>query len=451
MQYLILFIIVVVTTISFLTEGNRAMVFDGWLPNIVGYLPEIISLLIFTFVIVYGTRDRFQYVRPAYWLTFGALVICIIFGVVVNDVETGPIVAGMRKYLRAIPLFFLPAVVYFNDRQVRGQLLLLLMIAVFQVPLAVYQRFASRAMGSYSGDMTSGTFMISSILSIFLVCAACLVTAFYLRKKLSFLSYLFMIVLLLIPTTVNETKGTLLLIPLAVLTVFFVGTRAGTRLRNLVVGSGVLAVFVAIFVPIYDHFIADHDTPIAEFVADQDRWTGYLYSGAQVGQTSSIGRVDAVIVPIKLLSKDPPKLAFGLGIGNATESALGRAFTGRYFAVHGSFLIHSFAMLLLEIGALGVCLVLLLYWLIFRDSWVVAHEGEDTKGVLALAWTGVTVVMVIAIFYKNIIVFESLSYLFWFYSGLIAAERVRLARAEPLSRSAMVSTAEASKIGIAAS
>jgi cell division protein FtsW (lipid II flippase) len=448
MQSLALLMIVVVTMARFLATGNTTMG-SGWLPRYVAYLPEIVALLVLFFVIAYGTRNRFQFVRPAYWLTFGALCVGMICGVLVNAVEPGPMFAGMRTYLRAIPMFFLPAVFYFNEKHTRGQLYLLMTIAAMQVPLALYQRFETRAMGNFTGDWTSGSLLISSILSMFLVSAVCVLTAFYLRKQLRFRNYLLIAILLLIPTTVNETKGTLVLLPIGLLAVFLVGSEPGTRLRNMAVVTGLMAVFGAIFVPVYDHFIADRPyggTSIGEFMTDRDKVEGYLYKETEVGATGAVGRGDAILVPLRELAKSPPQLVFGLGIGNASVSSLGPRFNGRYAAVYGRFVMHSFSLLTLEFGLLGAFLVLLLYWLILRDSLTVASASNDTKGVLALAWVGITTVIAIGSFYKNLILFESLGYLFWFYSGLIAAERMRLARSR--TRAARSRDARAAKSGV---
>jgi hypothetical protein len=116
-----------------------------------------------------------------------------------------------------------------------------------------------------------------------------------------------------------------------------------------------------------------------------------------------------------------------LGIGNASDSALGVQFVGRYYKVFEPFLLSGFARLVLELGVLGVALVMLLYWLIFTDSRIVAAYDNNQKGALAAGWTGVTAVFAASTFYKDLITFEALSCLFWFYAGLIAAERMRIA------------------------
>jgi hypothetical protein len=95
----------------------------------------------------------------------------------------------------------------------------------------------------------------------------------------------------------------------------------------------------------------------------------------------------------------------------------------------------------LETGVFGTALVFALYWLIFRDSVVVARSDDSLTGWIAIGWAGVTVLMVVATPYKAMHIYESLSYLFWYFSGLIAARRMRLAhaaRTEQLPESAPV-------------
>jgi hypothetical protein len=83
------------------------------------------------------------------------------------------------------------------------------------------------------------------------------------------------------------------------------------------------------------------------------------------------------------------------------------------------------SLLLLEIGVLGLLAVLYLYWLIFRDSQLVAGD-ESLVGCLAVGWTGVMATMGLALFYKQVIESGALSFLFWYLSGLVAAHRMRL-------------------------
>jgi len=68
-----------------------------------------------------------------------------------------------------------------------------------------------------------------------------------------------------------------------------------------------------------------------------------------------------------------------------------------------------------------------LYWMIFRDSITVARTDDSLAGLLAIAWSGITLLVVVATPYKNMHNYVSLSYFFWYFSGLIAARRMRIA------------------------
>ena len=94
MQFLMITTIVVVTTFGFLTEGNKAMKSLGWLPDPLGFLPEILGMIAVVMVIVLGVRSRFQFVRPGYWFTFGALLIGILLPAL-GKVEIAASWAGM--------------------------------------------------------------------------------------------------------------------------------------------------------------------------------------------------------------------------------------------------------------------------------------------------------------------------------------------------------------------
>jgi hypothetical protein len=80
-------------------------------------------------------------------------------------------------------------------------------------------------------------------------------------------------------------------------------------------------------------------------------------------------------------------------------------------------------------GVLGLSLALALFLLIMRDAFVVAGRDQTLIGAVAVGWVGVTLVMMLATFYKSIHLIESLTYLYAYISGLIAAQRVRLALA----------------------
>ena len=160
----------------------------------------------------------------------------VVCGLLTNGVESGPIFAGLRAYLRAIPLFFLPAVVLFSPRQVKAQLLLVLAFAVAQLPISLDQRLTTFARGYLSGDRTIGTLADSGFLSVFLICVAAVLFAFFVRGRLSRLWAFILLPIVLAPTMFNETKASLFLVPVALLAVVVVGATKN-RWRKFMIAS----------------------------------------------------------------------------------------------------------------------------------------------------------------------------------------------------------------------
>ena len=280
MNAFVLLMIVVVTTAGYLVD-------IGLLPRVAKYLPEILSGIALLIVIALGARIRFRFVRPAYWFAFGAVALIMVCGALANSLESGPLFAGLRNYLRAVPFFFLPAVYAFNERQVRNQLMLLLVLCLLQLPLAIDQRMHTLSSGSGSGDGTMGTLQGSGLLSVFLISASCILTAKLLRREIKWLHFLPLFVCLLLPTTINETKATVFLLPVGILTTFIAGSKRGSRLKNAIVATSLLALFGAIFVPVYDYYIeyryilyGKQAPSIVDFFSEKGKFETYVSKGA---------------------------------------------------------------------------------------------------------------------------------------------------------------------------
>lgn len=423
MQYLVLLTLLVAPSITHFTEKVKV------LPPSLSYIPEILAGLVVVYVVVAGARTRFQYVRGEYWLAFGAVAAIIVCGIFSNTVGPGPIFAGLRYYLRPIPMFFLPAVYLFSEKQIRQQLRWLTLICILQLPFAVRERMLVISAGRTSGDSVVGTFEDSSCLSIILICAVCVLTAMSVRGLISRKVFLPLFLILLLPTTINETKATLILLPIGLLVTMLVASPPRQRIRVAAYAALLFVGFAAIFAPIYEYLQRNtpYHVPITTFFTDPNAFMRYVDNNADSG-SAHVGRLDAIVVPARFLAEDPSRFAFGVGIGNASHSQLGSQFTGDYFPRFERFLLSSMTTFLLELGVLGTGLVFVLYWMIFKDSIMVARSDFSPFGALAAAWAGVAVIAAISMPYKTTYTFPSLSYLFWYLSGVVAARRMILLR-----------------------
>lgn len=422
MHYLVIVTLLAIFSVIHFTEHPRL------LPALMAFVPEILGALVLLYVVIAGSKTRFKYVRAEYWLVFGGIAAVMVCGIFANGVGPGPIFAGLRYYLRPIPLFFLPAVFLFSEKQIRQQLRLITILCLIQLPLAVQERMTVMEQGRFSGDSVVGSVEDSSALSIILISAVCILTAMTMRGQISRGKYLLLFFILLLPTTINETKATLILLPIGLLITMLVAAPPARRLRVLFGATTLLVVFFVMFAPVYDYMQRNNPyrVPITDFFLDPTNFERYLDNHADQGSTH-VARMDGLKIPMAYLVKEPSRLAFGLGIGNASHSQLGEQFMGRYYIMFGRFELSALTMFLLELGTLGTALIFVLYWLIFKDSLVVARTDPGMMGAVAAAWAGITAITVISMPYKTSFVFPSLSILFWYLSGLVAARRMYLA------------------------
>ncbi len=403
-------------------------------PGAVKFIPEVFSGVVAIFVLLEGMRKGFASVAPKYWVVFGSVSFLIVCGVLTNGVGSGPILSGARFYTRAMPLFLLPAIAQFSDKQLTQQLKLMLGVALLQVPLASYQRWVIWSAGRFSGDDVRGTLTDSGVLSIVLICCVLVLTGMFMRKQIGRTKFLVLFFVLLFPTTINETKATVILLPFGLFTAILAAAPKGKRLRIAGWTATLLVVFGSILVPIYDLMNANSpykkDRNIEDFFTNQKEMQHYMEAKkgtAQIGTLKPVRRGDAISIPFQYLAQDPLRLAFGLGLGNASSSSLGQNFVGDYYGLFRSFVIMSFSVFLLEIGIPGTALVFVLYWLVGKDCLTAARKDGGLMGGVASGWIGVVAVMAIATFYTTTHMYASLSYLYWYFSGVVVARATQLA------------------------
>jgi hypothetical protein len=433
MHYLMYLVILSVTLMSYLSVAIHV------LPSPFKFVPDVLSVIVAVWVVAVGLRTHFRLIAAKYWLVFGALVVVIFCGVVANGDQPGPIVSGLRYYLRAVPFFFVPAVFNLEDWKIRRYMTLLLGLSLVQVPLAIYQRHVIFIHERYSGDDVYGTLMLSGILSMFLICVLCVLAGLMLRHRFGKIAFVVLMMVLVIPMSINETKVTVFLLPIALLATFFVGSPPEKRVKVTAVALLLIAGAGAIFVPLYDYYNTKNNPypfTIEDFVSNKQSLQTYLDQGTDVGSRKEAGRIDALTTPLHALARDPIKLAFGLGVGNASHSSIGSQFMGAYQGVYGRYSLEtSAAAFTLEMGLLGLALILLWHWHVWRDALAVAREDQGLIGAIAAGWVGASFVIVPGLFYINCHGYESLSYMFWFFSGIVASARVRLSLAKARERS----------------
>lgn len=441
MQVLVIALLIQILVVEYLIESR------GLISHYAILVPELLSGIAMLVVLVRlmgGARIAFDW---RYGIFLLALLFTIVFGYVVQDVPDGAMLAGTRSYLKFLPFFLLPAVHRFTPRQLHVQLMLLLVIALAETPLALYQRFVEFADAMHTGDVVRGTATSESALSMFMVAMIAGVVTFYLRGRLKLAALVVLAAWLFVPTTINETKATVLLLPVALLVPVILMRHRARLLPKLapILGIGLLAgtAFVISYNILVQH--GEYGGPLGEFFASGDvRY--YLYTGAANTDQEYVGRFDSIEIALEYTSQDPLKLAFGYGAGNVSGSFLPE-FAGRYSDYFlrlgvGQTQITTF---LWEVGVAGLLAHLFFFYLVTRDAIALARS-QDAAAHLGQLWTVAMLIATFGLVYKSVFSMNDFGYLFWYFSGVVASRaavvrqnaRSRVSQAPPSWRLAAV-------------
>ena len=265
----------------------------------------------------------------------------------------------------------------------------------------------------------------------YLTSAIALLTAFYVKKKISLPTFAVLAVFLTIPTWLNESTATIFLLPVAVAAPIFLAGRLDAR-KMIAIGLiawGLLAVFFASYAAQYS-----------------DRWgegglgyvvsggfIDYLYRGADTsaedyGDQTEIGRLDSVLLPFQL-TDDPVRWLVGVGPGNAS-TVHNDLFKGEFSETAERYGVDftTASALVWETGLLGLIFSLAFIFMVFQDSRRVAAGYDDWRGALALGWASVCILIVMSFLYHNLVDHTVYSYLMWLFCGQIVAMRTQQGR-----------------------
>ena len=419
MQALVIALLIQILVVEYLIESRELLHPYAIL------IPEVLSGIAMVVVLVRimgGARVNFDW---RYGIFIAALLFTIVVGYLLQDVPDGAMLAGARSYFKFLPFFLLPAVHRFTPKQLHVQLMLVLVLALAQTPLAVYQRFVEFASSMHTGDPVKGTLTTSSAMSMFMVVVIAGAVVFYLRGRSSLTALVVLCAWLFLPTTINETKATLLLLPFALLVPAVLMPSKARQLRKVAPIMGVGVIAVTAFVLVYNYLIQyrEYAGPISEyFTGDTLRY--YLYTGAANQDEPYIGRFDSIEIALEHTSQDPLRLAFGYGAGNVSESFLPE-FAGKYWTYFLRFGVGEtqITTFLWEIGLVGLVVYLYLFALVARDAVTLARSNDDAAP-LGQIWGVAVIVTTFALVYKAVFGMNDFGYLFWYFSGVVASRAV---------------------------
>lgn len=385
--------------------------------------PELLSGIILLVVLGRLILGRRFEADVRYLIFVLLLLLTLAVGIVVNRVPTGAVISGMRDYLPMLPLLLIGAVYPFTARQIRAQLIVLGLLLAIQVPIALYQRFVSYSHAMHTGDVVTGTVTDSGSLSILLVSGVAVLTVLYLRRRMTLAHLLFVSGFLLIPAMINETKATLIMLPVAMLAPILLMPREERALRRMIPLLAVFAVVGTVYVSVYNSLIVHRN-------ADKTLQTFFLEGGLSTyiykDNSTTIGRFDSIEIAMTEIAKTPMTAAFGLGAGNVATSML-PGFEGEYAHYEAPYKVKftQMSMLLWNVGWVGVAVFVLLFHAMFRDAVLLARSG-GADGMLGQAWAPVVIMLAMCMFYNAFATMYELIFPMMFYGGVIARRAYRV-------------------------
>jgi len=388
------------------------------------WIPEFVSILILVLIPFRTAINKESNVPIKYIILIILYLAHLIIGFLLNDVSGWVVLSGTRIYTKFLPIFLVLLIFPLSEKEFKRLFLFVFILGMMQFPIVVMQRFVFYA-GTLSGDPMGGTLghSASGILAIFMVIVMSFLIAFYLKELISLRVFIIAFAAAFIPITLNETKISFILLPVAfIVTAFFVRGKAKTIFRIFIM---LVLLVMAFFVlkGIYDYF-------------QEKRW------GYGIGTfVSTPGRLEEYnqrrVDPLKYsftyaATKDIRYSVFGRGAGNASRGFT-RTLNGKYLQERLRFGYSnlSFSIFVWEIGLIGTFFFMLFPLFISFDAIQLSKE-QGFLGAFSLGLITFSLFFILSFFYTHSIDSNLLVYLFFLMGGYVVSRKKILLKTEDL-------------------
>lgn len=372
------------------------------------WIPEFVALILLISLPFKTAVDKNVRIPLKYGLLLFFYLVHILFGFLLNDITTWTMLAGLRIYFKFIPIFIVPIIYPFTEKAFRNLLLWIYALTMVQLPVVLWQKFVQFASHT-GGDRMGGTLGVSTsgVLAIFLISIISFLIAFYYKDEISFPVFIISFVVAFIPITLNETKISIALLPVAfVFPAFFIRGKRDIIIKVLLTVTLMLFALI-VFTTIYDYYAqrAKRDG-LTEFVTDRQEFQEY--SETRLGPL----RTAFTVAP----KKDLRFAFFGRGAGNVSKGFT-PILSGKYLREASFYDIEmTFPKLMWEIGILGTILFFLFPAFVFFDAVKVSRE-KGMSGAYGLGMLTFTVFFMLSTAYTYTIDSNILIFLYFFAGG----------------------------------
>jgi hypothetical protein len=350
-----------------LVSGPSAYFFPGLAK--LSWLFSLLGIFMAGAAILYGAVGKEKPARPLPAFVILALLLALLaaLGALFSDGSLSEISSGAKRQFQFWGVLFLLAVVPFSAVSVKRWIVFLLGVAVAQLPFALYQRVVlvpqvmgfdqpgfvpfDIVVGSFEGSIFGGG--ASAIMAMFQVLAAIALLCAWREKLIGGLRCLILMVLVMTPLALGETKVVMFLIPVVLLGSFY-DTIAK---RPLAFIGGALATVLAGGVLAYVYFAVQvsGDISVSENLANT-----FAYNFGERGYYGTgVNRLTAVPYWFQSQSwAEPVRTLFGYGVGSAYGMDGRVPSPGHIFVAHSGMYIDlvTASQILWEMGIVGALL-----------------------------------------------------------------------------------------------
>lgn len=407
------------------------MLYHGYIPNALGWITEVMAIVFIPVILVCLAVNK-KFYAPYHYLVMVSLSLFIVaISFLYNQSEASALILGLRHHFKWLPFFLLPIVYNFTEKDIRKILWLVCAFFIIQAPLSFLQCFVWYV--SRSGDDVRGTLGTSAVLSVMLISGIAIVYSLFLTKHIKLRLFITLAGIFLIPTMLNETKGSFILLPLAIIisTLLFGDKNIFHKFKKIISSCMILGIFLFLFINAYRFIYSDRQgADVTELYQREMEGGGYLYYGEEkamvrIGKGLEIGRLDSIMFAIKNISKDPGTFFFGIGVGNAIPTKLSFLKTGNNEVSMYEPAKTTISNVIWEMGFAGLILYLGLLVIMFKDIFVMRGQRDFVR-VFCLGWCSVIGVRLLTLFYINVLYMNAYDQIFWLLSGIVLSKCYQL-------------------------
>lgn len=368
------------------------------------------------------------------WIAFGFLVYALLNSLIQWH-SPGEFLGGFKRYFQMWGLLFALCWLAFDERDVHQWRLFFLIVALIQLPLALYElivfvpKLVSR-WGVGAVDVVAGTFGAqmdgggaSGEMALFLIIVLAFLLAHRMEKTLSTAHLILLIPIVLTPLFLGETKVVIILLPL----MFLVLYRHNILIQLHYWLMGFFLIILLTMAAGY-YYLSLSDKPIAQQIEETLNYNIY---GQGYGKERQLNRTTVITFWAEQQgAHNPTSFIFGNGMGSSHHASRGHI--AKRYPTHGIDLTGA-STILWDLGVLGFSLFIA----IFASAWRCAGRLRQQSTAPSVRADAIAIQAALAlfafhIFYRSallelisiqIVFMAMLGYLAWLYRNHIHANQ----------------------------